>query len=63
MRKYPYPPRPFVITAPLEEKNEDQQGEILCFELMFIGKSIDLLSYFIFTFDELGRMGTGRLNG
>jgi CRISPR-associated endoribonuclease Cas6 len=63
MRKYPYAPHPFVITPPLEEKREYRQGETLCFELTLIGKSIDFLPYFIYTFDELGQIGIGKGKG
>ena len=63
MRKYPFAPHPFVITPPLEEKRNYQEGETLCFELTLIGKSIDYLPYFIYTFDELGRIGIGKGKG
>lgn len=63
MRKYPYAPHPFVIEPPLEEKREYKVEEPLCFKLLLIGKSIDFLPYFIFTFDELGKMGIGKEKG
>lgn len=63
MKKYPFAPHPFVITPPLEEKRTYQEGEILCFELILIGKAIDFLPYFIYTFDELGRRGIGKGRG
>jgi len=63
MRKYPYAPHPFVITPPLETKREYEPGETLRFELTLIGRAIDYLPYFIYTFDELGRMGIGRGRG
>lgn len=63
MRKYPFAPHPFVITPPLEEKRTYREGDTLCFELTLIGKSIDFLPYFIYTFDELGRMGIGKGKG
>ena len=63
MRKYPFAPHPFIITPPLEEKREYQAEDTLCFELTLIGKSIDYLPYFIYTFDELGRMGIGKTKG
>jgi len=63
MRKYPFAPHPFIITPPLEEKRDYQMGETLSFELTLIGKSIDYLPYFIYTFDELGRMGIGKGKG
>ncbi|PIX25054.1 MAG: CRISPR-associated protein Cas6 [Deltaproteobacteria bacterium CG_4_8_14_3_um_filter_45_9] len=63
MRKYPFAPHPFVITPPLEEKRTYRQNEALSFELTLIGKSTDFLPYFIYTFDELGRMGIGKGKG
>jgi CRISPR-associated endoribonuclease Cas6 len=63
MRKYPFAPHPFIITPPLEPKRIYQEGEALCFELTLIGKSIDYLPYFIYTFDELGGMGIGSGKG
>jgi hypothetical protein len=63
MRKYPFAPHPFVITPPLEEKKIYREGDVLCFELTLIGKSIDYLPYFIYTFDELGRIGIGKTKG
>ncbi len=63
MKKYPYAPHPFVITPPLEEKRTYHPDNFLCFELTLIGKAIDFLPYFIYTFDELGRMGMGKGKG
>jgi hypothetical protein len=63
MRKYPFAPHPFIITPPLEKKREYREGETLCFDLTLIGKSIDYLPYFIYTFDELGRLGIGKGKG
>src|SRR4030042_6117797 len=63
MRKYPFAPHPFIITPPLEEKKVYRGGETLCFELTLIGKSIDYIPYFIYTFDELGRIGIGKGKG
>ena len=63
MRKYPFAPHPFVITPPLEEKTVYQPGETLSFGLTLVGKSIDYLPYFIYTFEELGRMGIGGRRG
>ena len=36
---------------------------LLIFSQSLIGKSIDFLPYFIYTFDELGRMGIGKGKG
>lgn len=63
MKKYPYVPHPFVITPPLETTRTYQKGESLRFELILIGKAIEYLPYFIFTFDELGKVGIGKGKG
>jgi hypothetical protein len=63
MRKYPFAPHPFVITPPLEEKRTYRENDTVCFELTLIGKSIDFLPYFIYTFDELGQIGIGKGRG
>ncbi len=60
MRKYPYAPHPFVIEPPLNEKTEFNENDNLDFELILIGKAIDYLPYFIFTFNELGKIGLGK---
>ena len=63
MKKYPFAPHPFVITPPLEETRVYRKGEPISFELTLVGKSIEYLPYFIFTFDELGRIGIGKGRG
>jgi CRISPR-associated endoribonuclease Cas6 len=63
MKKYPYVPHPFIITPPLEEKKDYHKEDLLSFELILIGKCIDFLPYFIYTFDELGRIGIGKGKG
>ncbi|NOY65722.1 MAG: CRISPR system precrRNA processing endoribonuclease RAMP protein Cas6 [Nitrospirae bacterium] len=56
-------PKPFVIDPPDDEKNLFVQGEALKFTLTLIGKATEYIPYFIYTFDELGRMGIGRKRG
>ena len=63
MRKYPFVPHPFVITPPLERNRIYMKGELLRFDLTLVGKSIEYLPYFIFTFDELGKIGIGKGRG
>jgi len=63
MKKYPFAPHPFVITPPLEKNRTYRENDTLCFELTLIGKLIDFLPYFIYTFDELGKMGIGQGKG
>jgi hypothetical protein len=63
MRKYPHAPHPFVIEPPAEDKNEYEPGERLQFGLVLIGKAIEYLPYFIYTFEELGKKGIGAGRG
>ena len=60
MRKYPYAPHPFIIEPPIDEKTEFDENDNLDFGLILIGKVIDYLPYFIFTFNELGKIGLGK---
>jgi CRISPR-associated endoribonuclease Cas6 len=63
MRKYEAAPHPFVIEPPFERKRVYKPGEVLLFGLVLIGKAIDYLPYFIYTFDELGKTGIGKGRG
>lgn len=63
MRKYPNAPHPFVLCPPLEDDRIYEPGEELQFQLTLIGKAIDYLPYFIYTFEELGKMGLGKGRG
>lgn len=56
-------PQPFVVEPPLESKRVYQPGENLKFGLVLIGRAIEYLPYFIYTFDRLGHMGIGRGKG
>jgi hypothetical protein len=63
MRKYPHVPHPFVIEPPEEDKNQYAEGEEVHFGLVLIGKAIEYLPYFIYTFEELGKKGLGMGHG
>ena len=63
MRKYEAAPHPFVIEPPNERKRVYRPGEEMLFGLVLIGRAIDYLPYFIYTFDELGRTGIGKGRG
>ncbi|MGB8657438.1 MAG: CRISPR system precrRNA processing endoribonuclease RAMP protein Cas6 [Candidatus Zixiibacteriota bacterium] len=63
MRKYPETPHPFIIVPPLEKKRYYEAGEKLNFGLVLVGKAIEYLPYFIFTFQELGNIGIGKKKG
>lgn len=63
LRKYEKAPHPFVIEPPLETKTHYNPGDVLTFSLVLIGKAVDYLPYFIYTFEELGKMGIGKGKG
>ncbi|NWF53680.1 MAG: CRISPR system precrRNA processing endoribonuclease RAMP protein Cas6 [Syntrophaceae bacterium] len=63
MRKYPAAPHPFVLCPPLEDDRIYEPGEFFRFHLTLIGKAIDYLPYFIYSIEELGKMGLGRGKG
>ncbi|MFQ5903240.1 MAG: CRISPR system precrRNA processing endoribonuclease RAMP protein Cas6 [Candidatus Binatia bacterium] len=64
MRKYTRAPHPFVIEPPLETKTTYESGEPVSFGLTLIGKAVDYLPYFIYTFERLGQeRGIGRGRG
>jgi CRISPR-associated endoribonuclease Cas6 len=63
MTKYLRSPHPFVIEPPPELKDQYAEGESMAFGLVLIGKANDSLPYFIYAFDELGKMGIGKGKG
>ena len=63
LRLYPKVPHPFVIEPPLTEKQSFEPGEEFTFHLVLIGHAIDYISYFIYTFIELGKQGIGQGRG
>lgn len=63
LKKYAKIPHPFIIEPPLETKRDYKEGEELNFKLILIGKAIDYLPYFIYTFNELGNAGIGQGRG
>jgi hypothetical protein len=60
MRKYKSAPHPFVIEPPPERRRGYKPGDEITFGLTLIGRAIDYLPYFIYTFDELGKIGIGK---
>jgi CRISPR-associated endoribonuclease Cas6 len=63
MRKYKAAPHPFVIEPPPEKRRSYTPKDEISFGLTLIGRAIDYLPYFIYTFDELGKMGIGKGRG
>ncbi|MEO0099666.1 MAG: CRISPR system precrRNA processing endoribonuclease RAMP protein Cas6 [candidate division WOR-3 bacterium] len=63
MRKYPNVPHPFLLEPPLENKTEYQTGDPFSFNLILLGKAIDYLPYFIYSFEEMAQKGLGKDRG
>ena len=54
------PPHPFVIEPPLEDKREYAVGEMFESSLLLFGAANRSLPYFIYAFEQIGRIGIGR---
>lgn len=63
MRSYTSIPHPFVIEPPLESDRTYEEGDKISFSLLLIGKAVDYLPYFVFTFEEMGKIGIGKKRG
>jgi len=63
LRLYRRVPHPFVIEPPLETRTTYAPGETLTFGLVLIGKAVEYLPYFVYTFEELGKSGIGKARG
>jgi hypothetical protein len=53
-------PHPYVIEPPDDSKTAYRQGERLDFVLLLFGEANEYLPYFIYAFDQMGRMGIGK---
>jgi len=60
MNKYEKIPHPFIIEPPLETKKIYEKGERINFNLVLIGRANDYMPYFVYAFDELGKIGIGK---
>ncbi|MBW1834068.1 MAG: CRISPR system precrRNA processing endoribonuclease RAMP protein Cas6, partial [Deltaproteobacteria bacterium] len=63
MRKYTAAPHPFILEPFTNTRKPYQQGENFSFGLTLIGRATDYLPYFIYAFEELGRIGIGKGRG
>ncbi len=63
MRKYEKIPHPFIIEPPDDKRQSYNSGDEIRFNLILIGRAIDYLPYFIYTFEELGKIGIGKGRG
>lgn len=63
LSNYQRAPHPFVIEPPFDTKRTYTAGDTLTFGLILLGRAAEYLPYFIYTFEELGRMGIGKGKG
>ncbi|HEA68036.1 MAG TPA: CRISPR system precrRNA processing endoribonuclease RAMP protein Cas6 [Desulfobacterales bacterium] len=58
------PPHPFVIEPPLTNERDFSKEDSFDFNLLLFGEINNSLPYFIYAFDQMGRIGVGkRING
>ena len=63
MRKYTAAPHPFILEPDINNRQTFHKGEDFSFGLTLIGRATDYLPYFIYAFEELGRIGIGKGRG
>ena len=56
-------PHPFVLEPPLEDQRIYTPEDQLAVHLILMGQAIEWLPYFVFSFEELGRLGIGARRG
>jgi len=62
--KKPSPPHPFVIEPPLSVETHLRQGQSFDFGLILFGPANEKLPYFVYAFEQMGRIGIGqKING
>ena len=54
------PPHPFVIEPPLTTETEFSKGASFDFNLLLFGELNNSLPYFIYAFDQMGKIGIGK---
>ena len=59
LRDQPFAPHPFVLEPPRTGKLTYTPGDTLVCNLILIGEAINLLSWMVFAFNEVGRRGIG----
>lgn len=54
------PPHPYVIEPPESTQARYRKGEPFSFDLLLFGRANEYLPYFIYAFDQMGKMGIGK---
>jgi hypothetical protein len=57
------PPHPFVLEPPGTEQVTFSKGSAFSIDLLLFGFANDYLAYFVYAFEEMGRLGLGRSLG
>ncbi len=52
-------PRPFVIKPPLDEREDYSPEDLICFDMVIVGRAMQLWPYFLLSFRNLGERGIG----
>lgn len=60
MTKYTNAPHPFIFDTDIDKNREFNKGEIFKFNITLIGKAVDILPYFIYSFRKMGETGIGK---
>ena len=63
MRKYKNIPHPFIIEPPMDNNTHYQPNDTISFKLILIGKAIDFLPYFLYSFELMAEKGLGKGKG
>lgn len=56
-------PHPFIIEPPLDQRQHYGIDDRLDFDLVLIGRAVEYMPFFIFAFEEVGRVGVGKNKG
>jgi len=56
-------PHPFIIEPPESEQTTFRPGDEMSCGLVLVGKSVSYIPYFVYTFDQMGRLGLGKGGG
>ncbi len=61
--KYRQAPPPYVLNPPVENREVFRPGDNLTFNMVLMGRAIEAIPYFIYSFIEMGEKGLGRERG
>lgn len=60
--EYSQKTRPYIIEVPFNDKRSFKKDDIIPFTIVLLGKAVNYLPHFIFTFIELGKKGLTKKN-